>query len=234
MASKTISMGNPNQMKYKSGTAYGWGWHTYPGMSAGGSITFTRSATDNPKISFSGNIQNTLASKSKGSYGYPVYVEVYCGSTLVTQIHFDAPGKSYSTKYKDISGSFNLWDNNTEIKVYYCCSDRGVGNCNSKYPTGRVLVASFWSWDLPFKDYPPGVPGNQRLNGNTSLTVTERSQNFTLSWSKPSGGSYGISGYRLYWSKGTGWQHFATVSNANQLSHTFNINTIYSGKLDLC
>lgn len=229
MASKTISMGNPNQMKYSRGTAYGWGWHTYPGMYAGGSITFTRSATDDPKISFSGNIQNTLASKSQGSYGYPVYVEVYCGSTLVTQIHFDAPGKSYSTKYKDISGSFNLWDNNTEIKVYYCCSDRGVGNCDSKYPTGRVLVASFWSWDLPFKDYPPGVPGNQRLNGNTSLTVTERSQNFTLSWSKPSGGTYGVSGYNLYWSKGDGWRHFATIQNANQLSHTFNINTIYSG-----
>lgn len=74
----------------------------------------------------------------------------------------------------------------------------------------------------------PSVPGNQRLNGSTSLTVTERSQNFILSWNKPSGGTYGVAGYRLYWSKGTGWQHFATVENANQLSHTFNINTIYS------
>lgn len=74
----------------------------------------------------------------------------------------------------------------------------------------------------------PSVPGNQRLNGSTSLTVTERSQNFTLSWNKPSGGTYGVAGYRLYWSKGDGWQHFATVENANQLSHTFNINTIYS------
>ena len=119
------------------------------------------------------------------------------------------------------AGSVQLWG-----RLY----NGSVKNVNDgKYYSLDTKLDSVW-YSFPWiaAATKPSVPGNQRLNGSTSLTVTERSQNFTLSWNKPSGGTYGVSGYRLYWSKGDGWRHFATVANANQLSYTLNINTIYS------
>ena len=119
------------------------------------------------------------------------------------------------------AGSVQLWGR------LYNSSVKNVNN--GKYYSLDTRLDSVW-YPFPWiaAATPPSVPGNQRLNGSTSLTVTERSQNFTLSWNKPSGGTYGVSGYRLYWSKGDGWRHFATIENANQLSYTFNINTIYN------
>ena len=119
------------------------------------------------------------------------------------------------------AGSVQLWGRLYNSSVLN-------NNTGKRYSLDTRLDSVWYSFPWIAAATAPSVPGNQRLNGYDSLAVTERSHNFTLSWNKPSGGTYGVSGYRLYWSKGDGWRHFATVENANQLSHTFNINTIYS------
>ena len=45
MGSYTAEALNPVRMHYSSGVEYGDGWHGYPGMYAGGSVTFTVSPT---------------------------------------------------------------------------------------------------------------------------------------------------------------------------------------------
>lgn len=73
----------------------------------------------------------------------------------------------------------------------------------------------------------PGMPGNQRVNGATTVYVLERDQNLQLTWSAPNGGTFGISGYKLYYSVGNGWQHFATVG-ASTLSYNTSIASLYN------
>ena len=72
----------------------------------------------------------------------------------------------------------------------------------------------------------PSTPGSQKINGVTTATVTERSDKLTLTWTKPSGGTGGISGYKIYYSIGTGWKHFKTV-NSDTLSLETTINDVY-------
>lgn len=59
----------------------------------------------------------------------------------------------------------------------------------------------------------PGNPGSQRVNGTTRVTVLERTDTLKLTWTKPSGGTGGIDGYKIYWSKGSGWQYLAKVGS---------------------
>ena len=74
----------------------------------------------------------------------------------------------------------------------------------------------------------PGVPGNQRVNGSTGIEVLERDAKLNLTWSAPGGGTFGISGYKLYYSVGSGWKHFATV-NADTRSYETSIASLHSG-----
>jgi hypothetical protein len=73
----------------------------------------------------------------------------------------------------------------------------------------------------------PGVPGSQKVNGATTVSVLERNETLKLTWTKPGAGTHGISGYKLYYSVGSGWKHFATVGSGT-LSYSTSISSIYN------
>lgn len=73
----------------------------------------------------------------------------------------------------------------------------------------------------------PGVPGSQKVNGAIKVTVLERNETLKLTWTKPSAGTHGISGYKLYYSVGSGWKHFATVGSGT-LSYSTSISSLYN------
>ena len=73
----------------------------------------------------------------------------------------------------------------------------------------------------------PGSPGSQKVNGATTVNVLERDETLKLTWTKPSEGTHGISGYKLYYSVGNGWQHFATVDSGT-LSYSTSISSLYN------
>ena len=232
MSSVIVYANNPNKMKYSSGTVYGDGWHSYPGMYAGGNVTFSRSANDNATVTFSGTIQNTLASKSQGSYGYPIEVRLYVGNDHKYTWNFEKPGSSYSTKSIKIDGSFTLTNNDTSARIIYYCTDGGVGNCKSKYPTASVTTFTLAAGALKYETYPPGKPSNQLINGSTNTSVNERSDNLHLTWTKPSGGTFGVSGYRVFCSNGNGWQKIGETTNTYFDTNINNLQgTVYGGTM---
>ena len=78
----------------------------------------------------------------------------------------------------------------------------------------------------------PGKPGNQYINNTTNITVNERSNEFTLSWTRPSEGTHGIAGYRVFCSRGAGWQKIGETTNTYFDTNISNLQgTVYGGTM---
>lgn len=59
----------------------------------------------------------------------------------------------------------------------------------------------------------PSTPSGQLINGVVTAYVNERTDGVRLSWNHADGGYYGRSGYKVYYSVGSGWQHIGTTTN---------------------
>ena len=73
----------------------------------------------------------------------------------------------------------------------------------------------------------PSTPTGQLVNGAVTAYVNERTDGVRISWNAADGGYYGRSGYKVYWSVGSGWQYLGATTN------TYLDTTISAFKNDL-
>lgn len=121
------------------------------------------------------------------------------------------------------AGSVQLWGR------LYNGSVKNVNN--GKYYSLDTRLESVW-YPFPWiaAAVPPGRPSSQLVNGATSATVNERSDKFTLTWNHPSNGTFGVSGYRVYCSRGTGWKKIGETTNHSFETSIQSIqSTVYDG-----
>lgn len=151
MSEYTAYASNPNDMRYKNENIVGKGWHIGPpGMTAGGSVKFSRSSESDSKVWFSGTISSN---RVWGSYGYPVTARLFVGSSNSGY----QDDKSYGYKWViastggtgsiKISGWFYLTNNTTEVTIRYFCNDDNIeGKCTAsgdKYSHASPEVTTF-------------------------------------------------------------------------------------------
>lgn len=142
MGSYTAEALNPVRMHYSSGVEYGDGWHGYPGMYAGGSVTFTRNAVTDATVYFSGNISTTMYGGNTGNwYDYPITYKLFVGEVAQTQysgtiFNYASSNYDYNTHSVSISGFFTLDNNVTDVTIVFYCNYGNVeGGCDSGTPS---------------------------------------------------------------------------------------------------
>jgi hypothetical protein len=183
------------------------GWHKSPTMYAGGWINAWR---DNyGTIHYQVNARSAVRSGS--SYGYNVTVQILYRGYLVHEWIPSGRGN-----FNETTGELTFTDNNDGFfQVRYICGQ--TGGCTQGYGTvymvGTDSGADGLVWLPSWSATAPGTPGNQRVNGGTNINIYERTDLLTLTWDEPSGGTYGVAGYRIYYSVGQGWQYLGTTSD---------------------
>lgn len=181
----TVYASNPNLMKYSSGASYGAGWHSRPGMTAGGSINFDRYSPSDSTVHFSGTIETTLVigdTKYPNNYSYPITAKMFVGDSLVgewTIFDYNGHNRDYGTKSINISGEFTLADNNTDVNLYYYCNGGGPESCDSKFPTTKVGTFKLPAGTLPYNPWTD--PTNVSSVAN-SATVINPGGTFKVNW----------------------------------------------------
>lgn len=90
-----------------------------------------------------------------------------------------------------------------------------------------------WGTDpgIPY-DYqpytPPGTINNLKINNSSSINVLNKSDTFNLSWSAPSGGTGGISGYHVYYKTNGNYIHIGDTSGTSFSTKIASINNSIS------
>lgn len=105
-----------------------------------------------------------------------------------------------------------------------CDADNSCDWGNNGYRTDYVAL------NIPaYNPYtPPGTVTNLRINGNTSVNVLNKSDNLNLTWSAPSGGSDGISGYHVYYKTNSSYVHIGDTSGTSYSTKISSINNSIS------
>lgn len=83
------------------------------------------------------------------------------------------------------------------------------------------------SGDIPYEWHQyvaPGTVNNLKVNGSTSASVLNKSDNINLSWSAPSGGTGGISGYHVYYRTGSSYTRITDVSGTSYSTKISSLN----------
>lgn len=259
MASYIAYAQNPVKMKWNSGKDYtsgAMGWHSIPGMYAGGSVTFTRSSEQDTWVSYNGDITNTLSSESgsDGHYGntegsttdHPIGVRVYAGNRLIQETIFTAPGYSKKTKTITIKGSFEMPNNDEAVSVIYYCTDSGWGNCTAtNAPVGQTTVFSMAAGQLKYVPYKPPTVSISAYNGDNiaradGTSLDSQLQKVSITTSNSDGYTsttrLTINGKAKDATYGNGTQtgefYPANYSVGNQKSYTVTANTTHDKKAD--
>jgi len=113
------------------------------------------------------------------------------------------------------------------IKPHYWCSHAYEASIGCNNDTGNDV---YYGLDItidvpPYNPYtPPGSITNLRVNNVTAASVNNQSDNINLTWSAPSGGTDGISGYRIYYKTSGNYIELGTTSNTSYTTKIANIN----------
>ena len=124
----------------------------------------------------------------------------------------------------NLTKSGTLVTSNEGKKVYfygYCYDDDIIDNCEQGYPS--TYITDF-QMDIYNPYTPPGSITNLRVNNVTATSVNNQSDNINLTWSAPSGGTDGISGYRIYYKTSGNYIELGTTTNTSYTTRIANIN----------
>lgn len=197
------------------------GWHKSPTMYAGGWLNAWRD--EDGLIHYMFNVQSSIRSGS--SYGYPVTVQtLYRGRVVDTYI---ASNGNFNTN----SAENTVRDNEAgSFEIRYICGQ--TGGCTKGYgtnymvntETGRTALVTLGSWSLRN----PSVPGNQKVNGGYEAVIKDRNETVRLTWDGAGRGTYDISHYRVYFSRGRGWELIIPNIAANQREARIHVSDFYN------
>lgn len=143
------------------------------------------------------------------------YIKIGGTNLMTSNINYTGSG---TVKLKTYTKTYS-YDSNGQCKVSIdaVLKSNGVLNLYDKNTLGYSDAASRYNINMSLKTTVtlpsisaitgPSVPGNQKVNNTTTVTVLQKTDNLNLTWSAASGGTYGITGYKIYYSIGSGWVH---------------------------
>ena len=142
-------------------------------------------------------------------FGYNLYIHLNGESK---QIKGNSPSQwsagVYSVSFSNVPKGSNMRISSTNC------------GCNSWNPSAQPDYGSTEATGV-------GIPGSQLVNGKTTVEVLERTESLKLTWGASSGGTFGVKGYRIYYSRGVGWTKIAEV-DANTREYTTSIAACYN------
>lgn len=179
--------------------------------------------TINKNVPITIDVTTTFTGWSGSTPLYTVYISLnklasgyYFGYNLYITLNNETKQLKGNSPATWNSGAKTLTFTNVPVNSLMTVSSTNCG-CGSWYPSPQV----------PYDAVAPGVPGEQKVNGAYTVSVLERTDSLKLTWTRPNAGTYGISGYRIYYSVGAGWQLIAEVGSTT-LSYTTSIAKIYN------
>lgn len=196
-------------------------WHTGPTMNY--SVSYD---AERPNI-YSGRVRVRFYVKcrslySDAKYKYPIYFrDSISGVQRTITSNFGSGKKEVSLDTGWIE--FDNWSNNVGVSCTIYC---GNTTSHSKTDSGTIWYTGYT------EPRAPGKPGNQLINNATNIAVNERSDWFRLTWTRPDAGTHGIAGYRVFCSRGAGWQQIGDTTNTYFDTNINNLQgTVYGGTM---
>lgn len=177
-------------------------WHSGPTMNY--SVFYD---AERPNI-YSGQVRVRFYVKCRSLYSnayyyYPIYFkDSISGVQRTITANFGSGKKEVTLDTGWIY--FDNWGNNVGVNCTIYCGNK---TSHSRTDSGTIWYTGYTA------PRAPGRPGNQLINGKTSETVSERSDTFRLSWTRPDAGTHGIAGYRVFCSRGNGWQKIGETAD---------------------
>ena len=196
-------------------------WHSGPAMNY--SVSYD---AERPNI-YDGQVRVRFYVKCRSLYSdayyyYPLYFkDSISGTEWVITSSFGSGIKEVTLDTGWIY--FNNWSNNVGVNCTIYC---GHNAKHTRTDSGTIWYTGYT------EPRAPGKPGNQLINGKTNETVNERTDGFRLSWTRPDAGTHGISGYRVFCSRGAGWVQIGTTANTYFDTSISSLqNTVYGGAM---
>ena len=142
-------------------------WHTGPTMTGGGTLEASRNGG-----TISGTVSGAWCTRHSGSFGHPVYIKVYAGSSEIASYTTPTGGN-----WSGISFGFSVDTNDAvTISVQYVCGQPG-GCTKATYP---MKNNSLW-----FESYNPEVPPTNVSTGVVHTTSNTSNANQSSISAKP-------------------------------------------------
>ena len=116
-------------------------WHTGPTMTGGGTLEASRNGS-----TISGTVKGAWSTRHSGSFGFPVYIKVYAGSSEIASYTTPTGGN-----WSGISFGFSVDTNDAvTISVQYVCGQPG-GCTKATYPmkNNSLWFESYNPWSPP-------------------------------------------------------------------------------------